>query len=132
MDVANFIEFANLYLAALDLCAIAVLMWYTFRPYDGERVVWLSAGLTVLFFGHTWSRIFTWWDWFTGVRQIEATDPIGTTATLIVGLLITTIGLVWVLRIILKQVNVLTWYAAIAGCATFAGIITALGRHWYN
>jgi hypothetical protein len=132
--IADVIEFANLYLAALDLCAMAVLIWYTFRPYDGERAYWMGASLLVYLSGHLWIRSWTWWEWWLGIRATKPVAPLQQLGVTVIGLVITTVGLIMVLRQLFKTVDVRYWYGSVLGSALLAAAVTwgaDLWRAWF-
>jgi hypothetical protein len=117
----DFLEFMNLYIALIDLCALAILGMYLFekfRDWNGPGAS-MAVGLWVYVFGHVWVRGWTWGWRFLRSHGIGGDDPSFT--MLSIGLILVSIGLVCVIRQLYTTVNVWSWYVLVI----LSGVIAA-------
>lgn len=123
IGIADFIEFMNLFLVMLYLCAIGFFAWYATTYKEVTRI--LAIGFIVYFCGHIWIRGWTWTQWFFKTGSAWSEDYTQVTMFSI-GLVITVIGLATIMQQIMGMVPRWLWYGHIIFCAFFSGFVT-----WY-
>jgi hypothetical protein len=124
--VANdFFEFLNLYLVMLDIPALVILWRYLYANVGrwGAAGTQLGIGLFIYVLGHTIIRGWTWVWRFSRNHNVEV-DWIG--LILPFGLVITTVGLICVMRSVTGTISDRLWIGLAISFAIFAGLITWL------
>jgi hypothetical protein len=122
----DFLEFMNLYIILIDICAIAILGRYLldkFSNWSGSGAS-LAIGLWVYIFGHVWVRSWTWaWRYLHSYDISKETPPF---TMLSVGLIIISVGLVCIIRVLYTTVNVWSWYILVVLSGVIAVAITLI------
>lgn len=129
MSVDKFIEFMNLYLALFDLCVMTVLSAYLVRVYKVDTAAHLAIGLLIYVTGHCWVRGWTWLQWYATNHANAPAGPSWYEDPLQIpmfstGIIITTIGLIYILRLLVSTLNRWIWYLCVLAVTLVAAAVT--------
>jgi hypothetical protein len=141
MTVNKFIEFMNLYLSLFDICALVVLSCYIIKVNKKgffqrnsnfllKPEFQLGLGLLTYILGHFWLRGWSWIQWYINDRHNEITsnpdwfNDHSQIPMFSVGIIITTIGLIFILRPLSTTVHPDIWYYCVPVITLGAIIIT--------
>ncbi len=124
MDINKFLEFLNLYLVLIDFLAMGVLAVFIIKRNDfTNRSSKLAIGLMTYTFGHALIRGWTlFWRIIQakGISLPSWIDPSNISLASVpifpIGLVITTAGLVCVVRILLSSFSNAWAWTAVTGC----------------